>query len=166
MAKRDYITIEESKDIERFSLVTNKDGRKEIWLRIAVYDKGEEDEAISDFTRLGLGYITPEYLKIKMERKKEDYNMESIKIKKISLEEAKKLGIDSWSHWECEPSTFDWEYDEQETAYVFEGDVIVTTPEQTVHITDNMLVSFPKGLKCTWEVRKKIRKVYTFNFEI
>ncbi|RKD31951.1 cupin domain-containing protein [Thermohalobacter berrensis] len=92
--------------------------------------------------------------------------MDKIKTRKLSLEEAKKLGIDSWDTWECEPDTFDWEYAEQETAYVFEGDVIVKTGEQTVHITGGMLVSFPKGLKCTWEVREKIRKVYTFNFDI
>jgi hypothetical protein len=92
--------------------------------------------------------------------------MDKIITKKMGIEEAKKLGIDNWSRWECEPSVFDWEYDEQEIAYVFEGDVIVKTPEQTVHITDNMLVSFPKGLKCTWEVNKTIKKVYTFNFDI
>lgn len=84
----------------------------------------------------------------------------------MPLEEAQKLGIDTWNRWECEPSKFDWEYSEQETAYVFEGDVIVTSGEEVTHITENMLVSFPKGMKCTWEVRKTIKKVYTFNFEI
>lgn len=92
--------------------------------------------------------------------------MDRIKISPLSLEEAKKLGIESWSLWECDKSIFYWEYTDQETAYVFEGDVIVTTAEQKVHITPNMLVSFPKGLKCKWDVRKKIRKAYTFNFEI
>jgi uncharacterized cupin superfamily protein len=92
--------------------------------------------------------------------------MPRIKVKPMTLEEAKKLGIDSWGRWECEPSKFDWEYDEQETAYVFEGDVIVTTPEEEVHIKENMLVSFPAGLKCTWDVRKTIKKAYTFNFNI
>ncbi|TYQ13080.1 UNVERIFIED_CONTAM: hypothetical protein Cloal_4129 [Acetivibrio alkalicellulosi] len=92
--------------------------------------------------------------------------MSKIKARKMSLEEAKQLGIDTWSRWECEPDTFDWEYPEQETAYVFEGDVIVTTQDEEVHITENMLVSFPKGLKCTWKVQKTIKKVYTFNFEV
>lgn len=89
--------------------------------------------------------------------------MQKIKIEKISSEEAKKLGIDSWSQWECEPSKFDWEYPEEETAYVFEGDVIVTAYGEETQITGNMLVTFPKGMKCTWDVRKTIRKVYTFN---
>ena len=41
--------------------------------------------------------------------------MPQIKTKPMTLEQAKELGIDSWSIWECEPSKFDWEYDEQET---------------------------------------------------
>jgi hypothetical protein len=92
--------------------------------------------------------------------------MSTIKIISMTLEEAKSLGIDSWSRWECEPSTFDWEYPEQEVAFVFEGDVIVTSGDEVAHIKENMLVSFPKGMKCTWEVRKPIRKAYTFNYEI
>ncbi|TCT15709.1 hypothetical protein EDC18_103420 [Natranaerovirga pectinivora] len=92
--------------------------------------------------------------------------MSRIIIKPMLLEEAIKLGIDKWSIWECESSTFDWEYPEQETAFVFEGDVIVTSGDEVAHIKENMLVSFPKGMKCTWEVRKAIRKAYTFNYEI
>lgn len=91
--------------------------------------------------------------------------MKNIITEPMSLEEARKLGIASWSHWECAPSTFDWEYAEDETAYVLEGDVIVKTPDQDVHITGGMLVTFPKGLKCIWEVKKTIKKVYTFNFK-
>lgn len=92
--------------------------------------------------------------------------MGQILIKKLALEEAKKLGIETWSIWECEPSKFDWEYAEKETAYVFEGDVYVTAEKETVHITEGMLVSFPKGMQCTWDVRKKVRKAYTFNYII
>ncbi len=86
--------------------------------------------------------------------------MSSIKTKIMSLDEAKKLGVESWSIWECEPSKFNWEYDEQETAYVFDGDVIVTSGNEVVSITGGMLVSFPAGMKCTWDVRKTIRKAY------
>ncbi len=92
--------------------------------------------------------------------------MAKIKTKDMTLQEAKELGIDNWSIWECQPSTFDWHYDEQETAYVFEGDVIVTAGDEKVHITGDMLVSFPKGMDCTWEVRKAVRKAYAFNYEI
>lgn len=88
--------------------------------------------------------------------------MSEIKIKKPSQEELKSMGTDRWSAWECEPSTFDWEYDSNETAYVLEGKVKVKTPAGEVEINKGDLVTFPKGLKCTWNVINKIRKVYTF----
>lgn len=90
--------------------------------------------------------------------------MSKIITQEISVEEAKKLGIDEWSEWTCQPSTFDWEYSEDETAYVFEGDVMVRTDDEEVHIIGGMLVTFPKGMQCVWEVRKPVRKVYTLNF--
>jgi len=88
--------------------------------------------------------------------------MSEIRIKKPSKEELDTLGIDRWSPWSCEPSAFDWEYDAEETAYVFEGKVEVKTPSGTVEINKGDLVTFPKGLKCTWKVIEPIRKVYTF----
>jgi len=88
--------------------------------------------------------------------------MNEIKITRPNEEELDKLGIDSWSPWECEPSTFEWEYSDKETAYVFEGKVKVKTPSGEVEINKGDLVEFPKGLKCTWTVIEKIRKVYKF----
>ncbi len=88
--------------------------------------------------------------------------MSEIKIEKPTEEMLKALNIDKWSPWECEPSTFDWEYDAIETAYVFEGKVRVQTPSGEVEINKGDLVTFPKGLKCKWNVIEKIRKVYTF----
>ena len=92
--------------------------------------------------------------------------MPKIFTKQMSVEDAKDLGTDNWGYWDCEPATFDWTYFEQETAYILEGDVIVTSKYETVHITENMLVSFPKGLTCTWEIRKTIKKKYIFNFPV
>jgi uncharacterized cupin superfamily protein len=83
-----------------------------------------------------------------------------------AYEKAKELGMEQWGHWECEPSVFDWFYDAQETAYVFEGRVIVTTENQRVEIGPGMLVSFPKGLACTWDVRETIKKAYAFDVNI
>ncbi len=88
--------------------------------------------------------------------------MSEIKITRPDEEELKRLGIDSWSTWECEPSTFDWEYSDKETAYVFEGKVKVKTPSDEVEINKGDLVEFPEGLKCTWTVIERIRKVYKF----
>lgn len=85
-----------------------------------------------------------------------------IKVEKPSEEELKSLGVDKWHPWECEPMSFDWEYSCDETAYVLEGQVKVETPTGEVEINKGDLVHFPKGLKCKWNVLKKIRKVYTF----
>jgi len=43
----------------------------------------------------------------------------------MPIAEAKKLRIESWGEWGREPSVFDWQYSDRETAYVFEGDVII-----------------------------------------
>ena len=85
-----------------------------------------------------------------------------ITVRKPGKEELDKLGIKSWSPWSCEVSTFDWEYTDRETAYVFEGKVRVKTPDGEVVIKSGDLVTFPKGLQCTWIVEKPIRKVYRF----
>ena len=92
--------------------------------------------------------------------------MDKIITKKMTLEEAKSFGIDSWSRWECEPSKFNWTYSEQEAAYVFEGEVIVTANGEDILIEAGMMVSFPKDMSCIWEVKKTIKKAYTFNYQI
>jgi uncharacterized protein len=74
-----------------------------------------------------------------------------------------QLGINSWPIWEKEASEFPWHYDEQETCYLLEGDVIVT-PEggEPVRFGAGDLVTFPPGMSCTWEVIKPVRKHYRF----
>ena len=89
--------------------------------------------------------------------------MKKIEMKPMTLAEAQKLGIDSWDRWGCEPSVFDWSYPSQETCFVFEGDVIVTAYGEDYHITPNMMVVFPKGLNCVWDVKKTIKKAYKFD---
>lgn len=89
--------------------------------------------------------------------------MSEIKIEKPTQEKLKSLNVDSWSPWECEPSTFDWEYSTDERAYVLEGKVKITTEDgKEVEINKGDLALFPKGLKCQWHVVEKIRKVYRF----
>ncbi len=92
-----------------------------------------------------------------------------IKIEKPTEEQKRELLIPStpirsgpWSVWQCEPSIFNWQYSETETAYVFEGKVRVTTPDEEMFITQGDLVVFPRGLQCTWQVLEKICKVYKF----
>ena len=88
--------------------------------------------------------------------------MGRIKIEKPDKQKLDSLGVKSWSPWGCEVSTFDWEYDSDETCYILEGKVKVKTSEEEVEISKGDLVTFPKGLKCTWNVSEKIRKVYRF----
>lgn len=73
------------------------------------------------------------------------------------------IGVYDWPIWSKEKSTFDWQYEQKETCYLLEGDVIVT-PEggEPVHIQAGDLVSFPAGMKCVWEIREDVEKHYDF----
>ena len=82
---------------------------------------------------------------------------------KMKILKNKKLeDYKSWPIWECEPSKFDWEYTKEEHCYIIEGDVTVTTNQNTLKIRSGDYVIFPKGLKCNWEVHESIKKYYTF----
>ena len=89
---------------------------------------------------------------------------EKIVVKKSPTEtELEQLGVRSWPIWSKEASTFPWTYDEEETCYFLEGDVVVT-PEDgpPVEMGAGDLVTFPKGMSCTWEIRDPVRKHYKF----
>ncbi|EKE03352.1 MAG: hypothetical protein ACD_20C00214G0022 [uncultured bacterium] len=74
-----------------------------------------------------------------------------------------QLNISEWNIWSCDISKFDGEYLEEETCYFFEGDVVVETDFERVELKPGDLVTFPKGLKCVWDIRKPVRKAYKFN---
>lgn len=86
-----------------------------------------------------------------------------IRITRPTEEELNDLGIYSWGVWTCGVSRFDWEYTSQEACYFFEGDVTVETAQGNVDIKAGDFVVFQKGLKCVWDVKKPIRKVYNFS---
>ena len=88
--------------------------------------------------------------------------MSSIVVKDITRQEAEERGIFKWSTWGCGVSTFDWSYDESETAYLLEGEVEVTASGETVRFGAGQLVYFPAGLDCVWSVKKPVRKHYKF----
>jgi hypothetical protein len=73
------------------------------------------------------------------------------------------LGVYDWPIWEKEVSTFPWIYSEPETCYFLAGEVVVT-PEggEPVTLKKGDLVTFPEGLRCTWDVRVPVRKHYQF----
>lgn len=75
----------------------------------------------------------------------------------------KSLGVASWPIWTKEVSRFPWEYDEPETCYFLEGEVTVAADGgEPVSIGKGDLVTFPKGMKCTWDVKAPVRKHYRF----
>ena len=87
----------------------------------------------------------------------------NIKIIKLSDKQRDDKNILSWPIWTCGVSEFDWEYDEQESCFLLEGEVEVKTDFETVSFSAGDFVVFPRGLKCQWRVLKPVRKHYTFN---
>ena len=87
----------------------------------------------------------------------------NIQINKLTESEIAKKEIKSWPIWSCEVSEFDWEYSEQESCLLLEGEVEVSSAFETVKLCVGDYVVFPKGLKCHWKVTKPVRKHYSFN---
>ena len=89
--------------------------------------------------------------------------MKMIHVEKPSEEKLSELNVKSWPIWEKEISRFPWEYDEPETCYILEGEVVVT-PENgsPVIFGKGDLVIFPTGLKCMWNIKKAVKKHYKF----
>ena len=74
-----------------------------------------------------------------------------------------KQGVFTWQTWEKEPSTFIWRFPELETAYVLQGELLITpdgSTESTL-IKKGDLVTFAPGLRCKWEVRQPFKKHVT-----
>lgn len=79
------------------------------------------------------------------------------------IERLDELGVLTWPIWTKEPSAFPWAYDSTEICYFLEGDVTVTPAQgEPVRLGRGDLVTFPAGLRCTWEIRAAVRKHYTF----
>lgn len=74
-----------------------------------------------------------------------------------------ELGVSDWGIWTKEASTFPWHYDMEETCYFLEGDVVVTpNGGEPVSMGKGDLVTFAKGLGCTWEIKQAVKKHYSF----
>ena len=85
-----------------------------------------------------------------------------IEVQKLSDTEIEQRGIRQWPIWTKEKSTFDWYYDDREQCLFLEGDVIVKTDDGEVRVGKGDFVTFPRGLKCIWEVKEPVRKHYNF----
>ena len=72
-----------------------------------------------------------------------------------------KYGIKSWPIWECEPSKFQWNYDDKEICLIIEGQAKISTKKGDIYfIKAGDLVEFPAGLYCELEITKSIKKNY------
>ena len=85
-----------------------------------------------------------------------------ITVERPDAKQREALQVSSWPIWTKEASTFNWHYDEAETCYFLEGEVIVKTAEGEVAMGQGDLVTFPKGLACTWQIQQAVRKHYRF----
>ena len=86
-----------------------------------------------------------------------------IKISDISKKGLAEMDVFSWPIWSCEISEFDWEYDQQESCLLLEGEVEVKSDIETVKFGGGDFVVFPKGLRCKWKVIRPVRKYYSFS---
>lgn len=91
------------------------------------------------------------------------YQPTEIKVKKLMPGELRGMGVFGWPIWEKEVSRFPWSYDETEECYFLEGEATVKTEDgKVVSFGKGDFVVFPKGLSCTWDIKKPIKKHYNF----
>ncbi len=83
--------------------------------------------------------------------------------RQISQEKVAEMKISSWITWKKEPSTFVWQFPEQETIYVTKGEVWVTpdNSSQSVLIKKGDFAIFAAGLRCVWKVTQPFEKQVT-----
>ncbi len=72
-----------------------------------------------------------------------------------------ELNVSKWPTWQKEVSVFPWVFPEQEIAYILEGECVITPEGGTpVSFGKGDLVTFPAGMKCSWEVKQPLHKHY------
>ena len=68
-----------------------------------------------------------------------------------------------WPIWQKEASSFPWQYDQQETCLILEGEITITNEaSETFDVTAGDYVIFPQGMHCTWTIHKDVKKHYKF----
>jgi len=64
--------------------------------------------------------------------------------------------------WGCKVSTFDWTYSDKEICLLIRGRVRVTHAGGEAEFGAGDMVTFEKGLSCTWHVSEDVEKYYKF----
>ncbi len=86
-----------------------------------------------------------------------------IKVERLPPDELKRRGVQGWPIWTKGVARFPWSYDSTEECFILEGDVTVETRDgQKVSFGEGDFVTFPKGLSCTWDIKKSVKKHYNF----
>lgn len=88
--------------------------------------------------------------------------MSQVVIEKLNPGELDSRGVKDWPIWTKEVSRFDWYYDTTEQCYLLEGEVIVETREGDYTVKAGDFVTFSRGLKCVWDIKKPVKKHYKF----
>ncbi len=88
--------------------------------------------------------------------------MAKVIVEKLSEKEITERKIKSWPIWTKEISRFEWYYDSDEECLILEGEVLVETCDGNYTAKAGDFVTFRKGLKCVWNVKKPVRKHYNF----
>lgn len=85
----------------------------------------------------------------------------------LSQNKLDALSVTKWPTWKKEVSTFDWHFPEQEIAYILQGSCIITpTNGSPVSFGRGDLVTFPAGLKASWQVLEPLHKHYQLDGNI
>jgi hypothetical protein len=87
--------------------------------------------------------------------------MAEIEVHQPSDAELEALGVFDWPIWEKGESRFPWTYGEKEVCYLVQGRVTVE-PEDGEAVTFGAgdLVTFPRGMNCTWDIHEAVKKHY------
>lgn len=87
-----------------------------------------------------------------------------IKVQKLTEADLKEIGVYAWPIWTKEISKFDWSYEAIEECLFLEGEVTIKTKDgKEVGFGKGDFVTFPKGLVCTWIIKKPVKKHYRFS---
>jgi uncharacterized protein len=99
--------------------------------------------------------------------------MNQILVSKVTVEtkpaqsRLDSLGVSKWPTWQKEVSTFDWTFPEQEIAYILEGECVITPKDGApVSFGKGDLVTFPAGMKASWQVIQPLHKHYQLDGNI
>jgi uncharacterized cupin superfamily protein len=62
--------------------------------------------------------------------------------------------------WACSPGVFDLKFGWDEMAYLLEGELVIESGSEKVHLLPGDFFFSPQGTEARWIVRKAIKKVF------